>query len=135
MTHPRCSSCNPVRKEVQNKTCLQEDILEHGDDLQCEYVLSTIIADLEDSGLPHVVFRLLRYPVIINIVTEDGPFFANFEGCHKRSLYLARVSTWDVDLMGYRYISYLGVTLQRSTGFTVQIHNDPVGITRQIDSN
>jgi hypothetical protein len=71
-----------VREQVENKACLQEHVLEHGDDLEGEHVLSAIVPDLEDCSLPDVVFRLLCFTVIA-IIIEVDLFFADFEGCHE----------------------------------------------------
>jgi hypothetical protein len=57
-THSWSSRGNTVRKQIQHQSNRGEDVLEHGDDLQRQDVLPTIVADFEDGRLPYFVFGL-----------------------------------------------------------------------------
>ena len=91
MTYPRRGSSDSVREQVDGQPNAVEDVLEHGDDLQCEYVLATIVADFKDRRLPDIILRDLDLNVVsisehIALSNGDGPRLPNFEGRHERSL-------------------------------------------------
>lgn len=61
-THPWSCSGHPIWKEIQIEAYAREDILEHGNDLQSEDILTTVIANLENSCLPDI-FLFMHFDV------------------------------------------------------------------------
>lgn len=142
-THSWGGRRHSVREEVERETEIGEDVFEHGDDLQSEDVLSAIVSDLEDGGLPDLEVHLallLPLGIVDNGVLRGRCglllLLAHFEGGHEGSLrdneeYVStRVVTNEE-----RRETYLGVTLQRSTRLLVDVDNDSVGITGKVDSS
>lgn len=92
LAYTRTSSGHPIRKEVERETDGSEDVLEHGDDLEGEDILSTIVADLEDGLLPNVVLGANFHAVAVTIQKSIGvgvhhdSFLAHLERGHEGSL-------------------------------------------------
>jgi hypothetical protein len=81
-----------VRKEIQRQTNAREYVLKHGNNLQSQHILPTVISYFENSLLPSVIFGhlLLSWPVDIKSrVGQSIDYYsllAHFEGGHERCL-------------------------------------------------
>jgi hypothetical protein len=95
-THPGTGRGNTVRSDEQVESQRVEDVLMNGDDLEGEDVLTAVVSDLEDGGLPGIVLLRLRVLGVFD-VDEDvlsGEIVllhlvastTDFEGGHERSL-------------------------------------------------
>lgn len=92
-THPRRRGSHAVREQVQHQSEAGENILEHGDNLKCQDILSAIISDLEHSLLPDVVLgdfdtlgsRFVEHGVGIRAYLDL--LLPNLESRHEGSLF------------------------------------------------
>ena len=56
-TNARSSGCHPIWVKVQRKSNTGEDVFEHSNDLQSEYILTTVVSHFKNRLLPNIVLR------------------------------------------------------------------------------
>jgi hypothetical protein len=91
-TYPRGCCRHAIGKEIQGQPNAGKDVLEHCDDLQREDILTTIIANFEDSLLPDIILSAsldsstvtVKQGVWVGINFDS--LFSDFECRHKRGL-------------------------------------------------
>jgi hypothetical protein len=85
-----------VRVQIKRNSGSHEYVLEHSDDLKSKNILATVVANFEDGLLPNLKpldglsIAIYDVDVIVqngvDVLLDDEPFFANFEGGHERGL-------------------------------------------------
>lgn len=146
-TYTWCCSGNSIRKQVEYQSRFHENVLEHGDDLECENVLAAIISHFENGRLPNFVLYFLalkRVPTVCGlrcVVFGFSVFYlllSYFECGHEGSLQKGRVRRGDrrgdSTSWGFRR-TCLRMTLQRSARLLVDVNHYAVRVRRQVHSD
>ena len=85
--YPRGCRSDSVGEKIQRQPDALEDILEHCNDLEREYILSAVISDFENGLLPDIILGVCFVPLplgnCLRIDIDDRPGLADFERGHK----------------------------------------------------
>ena len=85
-TYARDYRSGSIREKTRHQPNALEDVPEHPNDLECEYILSAVVSDFEDGLLPDIILRVRLIPLPlgnrIRIDIDNGPGLANFERGH-----------------------------------------------------
>ncbi|KAI6758978.1 hypothetical protein HG531_013974 [Fusarium graminearum] len=115
------SGSDSVGEDVDIEADIMEDASECSNHLQCQHILSTIIANLENGRLPDLD-RLLRSSVIPSVFLVH----------HLVHLRHAALVLLDAEC---RHVRRFCVTLQRLSGLAINSNDNAIGVTRKIDAD
>ena len=135
--YARCGRSDPIREKIQSQPNTLEDVLEHCNQLERQYVLSAIVSDFKHSLLPDVILAvcLLSFALsnCVRIDVDGRLDLANFESRHEWGLSNYSFKT-QTQIMRENKI-HLSMTLQRTTRFSVDIDDLTLWVTRKVNPN